>query len=159
VSAGQTADFPLVITPTGAEVTFSFACGALPTNASCTFNPSAETLNPGVEGNVTVEIATASGTAGAQNRAQHSSKLLRLACSLLLLPLALAKRRRFCAAFLLLVFLAGGISSCTTSSGGTGGVPPGESSSSHTPPGTYTIPVTVTADGFSQAINFTLTVD
>ncbi len=156
VASGQTADFPLVINPSGAEVTFGFACGALPANTSCSFNPSTETLNPGVEGNVTVEIATGKASAAARNRDWGALPLLG---GLLLLPSALARRRKAFLAVLLLVLLASGVSSCTSSSGGTGGIPPAGQSSSHTPPGTYTIPVTVTADGASQAIDLTLTVD
>jgi hypothetical protein len=156
VASGQTADFPLVITPSGAEVTFSFACGALPANTSCSFNPSTETLNPGVEGNVTVEIATGKAATAARNREWGAWPLLG---GLLLFPFALKSRRKFILAALMLVLLAAGASSCTTSSGGTGGTAPAEQSSLHTPPGTYTIPVTITAEGASQAINLTLTVD
>ncbi|HTW60726.1 MAG TPA: choice-of-anchor D domain-containing protein [Terracidiphilus sp.] len=156
VASGQTADFPLVISPSGAQIAFGFACGALPANASCSFNPSTETLNSGVQGNVTVEIATGEGTTAARNERWGA---LPLVCGLLLLPLALASRRKVFLAALLLVLLAGGVSSCTTSSGGTGGTPPDAQGSAHTPPGTYTIPVTITADGASQAIDLTLTVD
>jgi hypothetical protein len=156
VAAGETADFPLVITPSGAEISFSFACGALPANASCSFNPSTESINSGAQGNVTVEIATGDATAAAYS--EHWGGLP-LVCGLLLLPLALASRRKAFLGALLLVLLATGVSSCTSSSGGTGGTPPGEQGSSHTPPGTYTIPVTITADGLSQAIDLTLTVD
>jgi hypothetical protein len=104
-----------------------------------------------------VEVATGQASATASNRGDGPA--LALACGLLLLPFARAHRRKLFFAALLLVLLTAGVSSCTTSSGGTGGVPSGELSGSHTPPGTYTIPVTVTADGLSQQINLTLTVD
>jgi hypothetical protein len=159
VASGQTADFPLVITPSGAQATFSFACGTLPANASCTFNPPTDTLDAGVQGNVTVEIATGQQATAARNHAPRGWAALPLLCGLLLLPLALAHRRRAFWAALLLMFLAAGASSCTTSSGGTGGTPPSDQNSAHTPPGTYTIPVTITADGVSQSINLTLIVD
>jgi hypothetical protein len=172
VSSGQTADFPLTITPSGAQATISFACGALPANATCTFNPGTETLNAGVEGNVTAEIATGQTGAAARNDqyegprgdqerrhgAPGEGRALPLLCGVVLLPLVLVRRRRVLLAVLLMAILAAGLSSCTTSSGGTGGTSGGGSKSS-TPPGTYTIPVTVTADGLSHAVSLTLTVD
>jgi hypothetical protein len=170
VASGQTANFPLTVTPSGAQATFSFACGALPPNAACTFNPGTETLNAGVEGNVTAEIATGqSSTSAAINdskgqeskgrrRAPDGRPMLPLLCGLVLLPLVLVRGRRVFLAVLLLAILAAGISSCTSSSGGTGGTPGGGDKTS-TPPGTYTIPVTVTADGLSHAVSLTLTVD
>ncbi len=62
VTSGQQADYTLVITPAGSSGTFSFACGTLPSNALCLFNPTSETLSAGVEGNVVVEISTGSGS-------------------------------------------------------------------------------------------------
>jgi hypothetical protein len=170
VSSGQTANFPLTITPSGAQATFSFACAALPPNAACTFNPGTETLNAGVEGNVTVEIATGESSAsaaindskGQESKGRHAAPggwpALPLLCGLVLLPLVLVRGRRVFLAVLLLAVLAVGISSCTSSSGGTGGTPGGGDKTS-TPPGTYTIPATVTADGLSHAVSLTLTVD
>ncbi len=159
VVAGQTADFPLVITPSGAQITFSFACGTLPANASCSFNPGTETLGSGVQGNLTVEVATGEATASTRERVPGDGGALPLVCGLLLLPLALLRRRAAFLAALVLVVLLAGVSSCTSSSGGTGGTPPDEQGSSLTPPGTYTIPVTISADGMSQMIDLTLTVD
>jgi hypothetical protein len=155
VSSGQTADFPIAITPSGPQESFSFACGALPANAACTFNPSSLSLNPGVEGNVTAEIATGESSAAA--RVQSETGALPLACGLLLLPLALLRRRRMFLLAVLAAVLAAGVTSCTSSSGGTGGNPKGDGSS--TPAGTYTIPITVTSTGVSHTVNVTLTVD
>jgi hypothetical protein len=159
VASGQTADFPLVLTLSGAQVTFRFACGALPANASCTFNPSTEALNAGVEGNVTAEIATGQTNTATRSDGLPGGRALLLVGGVFLVPLALMGRRRTLLGVLLLVLLMGGASSCTTSSGGSGGSAPGEKNGAHTPPGTYTIPITVTADGNAQAIQLTLTVD
>jgi hypothetical protein len=165
VSSGQTANFPLVITPNGAQATFSFACGALPPNATCTFNPGTETLNAGVQGNVTAEIATGQTNASARNDKEGRRRgatggrdALPLLCGVVLLPLLFLRRRKVLFAVLLMAILAAGVSSCTSSSGGTGGTSGGGNDSS-TPPGLYTIPVTVTADGVSHAVSLTLTVD
>ncbi|MGB6746077.1 MAG: choice-of-anchor D domain-containing protein [Terracidiphilus sp.] len=163
VASGQTANFPLVITPSGSQATFTFACGTLPANAVCTFNPGSETLNACVQGNVTVEIATGQSGSSARMSGPMSDPLgwraVPLACGvLLLLPFALVRGRRFLLLVALLSVLVAGASSCTSSSGGTGGSPPGGNGSS-TPAGTYTIPVTITSTGVSYAVNVTLTVD
>ncbi|MGB6722960.1 MAG: hypothetical protein WBE72_19345, partial [Terracidiphilus sp.] len=83
-------------------------------------------------------------------------RALPLVCGLLLLPLALARRRKVLWLAVLTAVLMAGASSCTSSSGGTGGNPPGGNG---TPPGTYTIPITVTSTGVSHAVNVVLTVD
>ncbi len=101
VAAGQTASYTLEITPSGAQAAFSFACGTLPEYASCTFSPAAETLNSGVQGNVTVNISTGEVSSAKVDPAAdwHALPLL---SGLLLLPFAFARRRRV----LLLVILA-----------------------------------------------------
>ncbi|HEY1650074.1 MAG TPA: choice-of-anchor D domain-containing protein [Terracidiphilus sp.] len=158
VSSGQTANFPLVITPGGAQGTFSFACGAIPKNASCIFNPTTESLNLGVQGNVTAEILTGQSSPAAL-AVPLGLRALPLVSGLLLLPLALIRRRKLLLFALLIVLLAAGVTSCTSSSGGAGGSPSGSGSGASTPPGTYTIPVTITSTGVSHAVNLTLTVD
>jgi hypothetical protein len=80
---------------------------------------------------------------------------------LLLLPLVLHRRRRIFQLALLLAILACGVFGCTSSGGGTGGSggSGGNGGGSGTPTGTYTVPVTVTADGISQTVDLVLTVD
>jgi hypothetical protein len=156
VTSGQTARFLLVITPNGSQGTFSFACGKLPANAGCAFNPTGESLNAGVQGNVTAEIATGGSGAAAAGIFRIDRRGLPLLCGLLVLPLAFGYRRRLLLLAVLCVILAG-ISSCTSSSGGAGGGPSG--SGSNTPPGTYTIPVAITSLGVSHSLSVTLTVD
>jgi hypothetical protein len=159
VSGGQTAKFPLAVSLTGAQATFSFACGSLPANASCTFNPGSETLNAGVEGNVTVQVATSASAMASRSESLRAWHALPLVCGVLLLPLALKRGRKAFFVVLLAVLLTAGMTSCTSSSGGTGGTPPGGGNGSNTAAGTYTIPVTVTASGLSQVVELTLTVD
>lgn len=156
VAAGQTASYTLALTPSGAQATFSFACGTLPEYASCSFNPATEALNSGVAGNVTVNISTGEvSSASVEPRAGGHSPLL--LCGLLLLPFSLARRRRVLLLAVLACVLSAGITACTSSGGGTGGTPPLQGQS--TPAGTYNIPVTATADGMSQSVSLTLTVD
>lgn len=169
VVRGQQADYTLGIAPAGAGESFTFACGTLPANTICIFNPPTQTLNAGVQGTVQVEISTASGSTARVERPEparpgsggsgfwHTAPF---ACGLLLLPFAVRKRGRV---FLLLVFFAilvGGVSSCTSSGGGTGGGGTGgQGGGSGTPTGTYTIPVNVTSTGITHSVNVSLTVD
>jgi len=187
VAAGQQASFTMIVAPIGSGGAFAFSCGTLPTNALCLFNPSTQTLNAGVQGNVLVEISTGNGStvqlekpdfakpdfakpnlgepdvarpdaAGPSSGRPAFPRALPLVCGLLLVPLAFFKRRKL---FLLVVMAAiftSGVSSCTSSGGGTGGTG-GQGGGNNTPPGTYTIPVSVTSMGITHSLNVTLTVD
>ena len=175
VARGQQANYTLVLTPTGASGTFTFACGTLPTDALCLFNPTTQTLNSGVQGNVLVEISTSSTLVRLEKPEFGRPELgkpgptrpglwraLPLTCGLLLLPLAIRRHRKIFQLTVLLAVLACGISSCTSSgggSGGSGGGSGGSGGSSGTPTGTYTIPVTVTSTGITQTVDLVLTVD
>jgi hypothetical protein len=153
VAAGQTADSMLAITPlNGSGGTFTFACGTLPANALCLFNPATETLN-GVNGNVTVEISTTAATG--RSTAPALWRILPLACGLVLLPFGWRRRRKALLLVGLLSILVGGVSSCTGSGGGSGG----QGGSGGTPAGTYSIPVTAAAAGVQHSVTLTLTVD
>ena len=168
VAAGQQANYTLVLTPIGSSGTFTFACGTLPTDALCLFNPATETLNAGVQGNVLIEVSTTKNTARVERPGFGGAGLwgaLPLSCGLLLLPLAIRRRRGVFRLVVVVVVLACGFSSCTSSGGGTGGGggggggSGGSGGSGGTPTGTYTIPVTVTADGITQTVDLVLTVD
>jgi hypothetical protein len=165
VAAGQQANYTLVFTPTGASGTFTFACGTLPTDALCLFSPTTETLNAGVQGNVLVEISTTVNKARLEKpQFGRPGKpdfwpAVPLACGLLLLPLAIRRRRKIFQLAALLAVLACGITSCTSSGGGSGGSGGSGGGGGGTPTGTYTIPVTVTANGISHAADLVLTVD
>jgi hypothetical protein len=162
VAAGQTANYAITINPAnGAQGAFTYTCGTLPANALCLFNPTSTTVSAGATGNVTVGISTGKvGLVRADGPAGW--RMLPLACGLLLLPLAFGRRRRALMLIVLLAAIAGGVSSCTSSGGGTSGGSSGSGgsgSSSATPPGTYTIPVTVFSAGISHAVTVTMTVD
>ncbi len=178
VAQGQTASYSILICGAGGCAqnpflpvggTFTFTCGTLPTNALCLFNPTTQTLNAGVQGNVLVEISTGNASTVRLQKPDAANPgpgrpafllALPLACGLLLVPLAVCRRRKL---FLLAVFVAifaAGVSSCTSSGGGTGGGGSGgNGGGSNTPTGTYTIPVSVTSMGITQSVNVTLTVD
>jgi len=158
VSSGQQADFRLVITPAGAQGSFTFACGTLPTNAICIFNPTTVPLGAGVQGNVLVQIYT--GSSGLVMRGEPALFGARwpVALAVLALPFALWRRHRLLLATVLAVVAMGGIVSCTAAIGGSGGTS-GSGSTSATPAGTYSVPVTVTSTGISHSTTLTLTVD
>ncbi len=155
VAAGLTADYKLAITPlNGSGGTFTFACGTLPANALCLFNPATETLN-GATGNVTVEISTTKATA--QLEYPLAWRVLPVACWLVLLPFGW-RRRRILLLAALFAIVAGGVASCTSSGGGSGGSG-GQGGSSGTPAGAYSIPVSAAAAGVQHSVTLTLTVD
>ena len=153
VARGQTANYTLTITPlNGSGGAFTFACGTLPANAVCLFNPGTETLN-GVTGTVTVEISTEAATGWLADPAPW--RVLPLVCGLVLLPFGWKRRRRVLLLAVLLSILTGSVSSCASSGGGTGG----SGGSTGTPPGTYSIPVTAASSSIQHSVTLTLTVD
>jgi hypothetical protein len=187
VASGQQASFTMIVAPIGSGGAFAFSCGTLPTNALCLFNPSTQTLNAGVQGNVLVEISTGNGStvqlekpdfakpdfakpnlgepdvarpdaAGPSSGRPAFPRALPLVCGLLLVPLAFFKRRKRFLLVVMAAIFASGVSSCTSSGGGTGGTG-GQGGGNNTPPGTYTIPVSVTSMGITHSLNVTLTVD
>ena len=164
VVAGTAASYKLVLTPlNGSSGTFAFACDALPTNALCLFNPPAQTLTGGVTGNVTVSVSTGSPTSRLRPNGFNFWAVIPLACGVLLLPMRRRRRqllRMWVPLALLGVLL--GVASCTSSGGGTGGgggTSGGSGGAGQTPPGTYSIPLTVTSTGILHSVTVTLVVD
>jgi Abnormal spindle-like microcephaly-assoc'd, ASPM-SPD-2-Hydin/HYDIN/CFA65/VesB-like, Ig-like domain/Cep192 domain 4 len=157
VARDQQARYTLVISPTGTSGTFTFTCGTLPANANCLFNPSSESLNAGMQGNVEVQVST--GGATAQVERPSVWRALSLACALLFVPFTVRRRRRLLLFALLAAVLVVGDTSCASSGGGVGGGSGVRGGGSSTLPGTYTIPVNVTSTGTTHTLNLTLTVD
>ncbi len=123
VASGQTAYYTLAIAQaSGASGAFTLACGTLPGNAACSFNPNGITVNSGATGNVTVSIATGKASS-ALLESPSMWRSLPLACGLLLVPLALVRRRKMLLQLAILVLISGVISACSGSGGGaaTGG--------------------------------------
>ena len=158
VASGQQAIYTLVVTPSGASGTFNFACGTLPAYALCLFNPGTATLGTGDQGSIEVEISTGSSTSSRMERLDPW-QVTPLACGLVVLPLVFRMRRRVLVMAVVAAIALAGISSCTSSGGGGGGGGGGSGKGSNTPPGKYTIPVTVTSTGVWHAVTLSLTVD
>jgi hypothetical protein len=159
VANGQVAEYNLLVTPlNGSEGIFTFQCGTLPSNSSCTFNPASEGLPPNVIGNVVAEIATGVTEASTGSAPPSPWPALPLVCGLALLPAALRRRRKALTLIALAALFASVLSSCTQSSGGsgTGGSKTGSGS---TPPATYSVVVTASSNGVSHQATLTLTVD
>jgi hypothetical protein len=163
VASGLSASYTLVLTPlNGSSGAFTFACNSLPANAVCIFNPSGETLSSGVTGNVTAQVSTGSTAASVRWNGPGEWGALPLFCGLLLLPLKWKRNRKALHGAVLIALLAilvGGVGSCAKSGGGTGGGLGSATGELSTPPGTYSIPVTVTSTGVSHNATLTLTVD
>ena len=162
VSSGQTASFTLSLTTLGGSSgTFTFSCSSLPANSSCTFNPAERN-------SVSERNRQRRGTGCDRSRLNLRAEFqpcprhphlgtLPSAVSLIFLPLANRRRRR--GTFLLAIFILSsfGLASCAGAGGGGGGTPP--STNGATPPGTYSVVVTATANGLSHKVTVTLTVD
>jgi hypothetical protein len=164
VASGQTASFDLSIAPlNGSAGSFSFACSTLPANSQCVFNPASETVSAYATGSVIVQVVTGISAAGqviapVSSRGVGKWRVFPVALGVLLLPLAWRRRRRALLLVALLAVLAGAVTSCLSASGGAGSeqhpVSPGE-----TPSATYSIPITVLADGVGHKVTVSLTVD
>ena len=138
VASGQTASFTLNLAPQGGTTaTFTFQCGTLPANASCTFNPASDAVPANATSHVTVQIATGQAAVAAQVRHPYGWSEWPVACGLVLLPLAWRRRRKWLMGIAGLV-LAGGLSSCAGAGGGTG-LAPSSPALGATPAGTYSV--------------------
>ncbi len=157
VASGQTATFTMNLTPLGGSgATFRYSCGTLPAHVSCSFGPPTDTVAANATGAVSVMLATGSATAASHAPARPGWAVPIALCGLLLLPLALRRGRRGLLLVAFFALLMGG-SGCVASGGGTNTGPGG--GNSNTPPGTYSILVTVSAGDVSHTITFSLTVD
>lgn len=164
VSSGQSASFAFnLATMGGSSGTFTFSCGSLPANSSCTFNPPNETVSANATGSVTAKVATGISTTLAQNTG-HSPRpfvfgRFFVGLGLILLPVAIRRRRGGAFLLALLILSSFGLASCAGASGGGGGAPPTNPTNGTTPAGTYSVVVTATANGLSHKVTVNLTVD
>ena len=160
IANGQMASFTLVLSPkNGSSGTFTLQCGSLPAGAVCSFNPANETVAANATGNITVQIAT--GHAASLTRRPGTRSWLPgiAVCGFLLLPIALRRSRKALGLAALAAILIGGVASCSGSGGGSGGSTVGGQGSSNSSVGTFSIPVTVAANGIAHSVTLTLTVD
>jgi hypothetical protein len=164
ISSGQTATYTLnLATMSGSSGTFTFSCGSLPANASCTFNPPSEALAANATGSVTVKITTGNSSTSAHNAAPPTGptpgRECLLAMGLLLLPFAFSRIRRGASMFTVFLICSFALAACAGAGGGGSATPPSSSANGNTPPGTYSIDITATSNGLSHKKTITLTVD
>ena len=178
VIPGQTAYYPFAVTPVG-EVAgnFTFACGQLPANALCIFNPP-QLGGLKVTGNVRLGVSAGGVTTAAAHQDDHRPAGYRkwhgvivLLCGLLALPLRWRRRAgqrqklraTLCLALIGIAWISG-LSSCAGSGGGGAGTTGDNHPPGITPAGSYPVTVTATALGVSSAglsrtVQVTLIVD
>jgi len=159
ISAGQTAEYTLTITPQAGGFAGAIAlnCAGLPSLSSCAFNPPSVTLDTqAVE--VRLRIST-TAPALAPPAPQAGEPLWLRYLMWLALPLLLAslwllrrKKKLAAAAAMLLLMAVLALHQMGCGGGGGGGGRPG------TPPGTYTIVVSAISGAIQQTLNLTLTV-
>jgi hypothetical protein len=170
VASGQTAGFTLALTPLGGNpASFTFQCGTLPQYASCAFTPTTLPVSANVTGDEILDITTSQTTGSLDipprpgSRSGSAIPLATLCGLLLLLPLTRRKWRVCLMLGAALVLSGAAFTSCSGSGGGGGGTAPGGGGGGgntvSTPPGTYTVPVQVTASGVQHTVNLTLVVD
>jgi hypothetical protein len=147
-----------VTNSTGFTGTVSFSCSALPTGASCQFNPptitAAGTLATTFS---TITVQTAAPTASVQTppRPYLGNWLAAASFAFFSVVLAGGSRKRWPLQFLLpLLMLLAMVPACGGGGGGGGnqGPPPNPG----TPPGTYTVVVTATSGSLTSTAGFTL---
>lgn len=158
---GQTAYYTLAVTPQGASSgAIRFACGTLPANALCLFNPGQLTgLPAGVSGNVIVGISSGAPSNTAMLSGERWRTAGLLLCGLAGLPLAWRRKRlgRWLG-LILCVGIALGVASCA-GSGGSGSTGGSSHAGGGTPAGSYPVTVTATSDGVNKSVNLTLVVN
>jgi hypothetical protein len=160
ITSGQSAVFPLLLT-SAANIpgTVTFACTALPSNATCNVTPASVALGNTTTISMTILTGVASTSLAAPGLLKENP-VLWVATLLPLGLLALRRGRlpRLVAGALLCVLIAA--SGCGagreipfTSSPGSGA-----SVGPLTPPGTYTVVASATSAGLSRTVNLTLVV-
>jgi hypothetical protein len=157
VANGQSASYLLTaaLLNQTAGATITLQCGStsypIPTNATCTFNPSASiTVGATASSSVTVIITTGQAQSSVRTRGATGWRMLPLV-SVLLLPLGWRRRRSALWLAALLAFMASGVTSCT-SSGIIQGVGSPTSGAGTTPSGLYSIAITATSNNVQHAL-------
>jgi len=161
VVQGQTAYYTLSVTPQGANSgAIRFACGTLPANALCLFNPGQLSgLAAGVSGNVMLGIAAGTPSNAARRSGEPWREAAILFCSLAGLPLAWKRKRAVrWLVFMLCVGAVCGVTSCA-GAGGSGGTGGSTHTGGGTPPGSYPVTVTATSNGVNKSVSLTLVVN
>jgi hypothetical protein len=134
----------------------AIVCSGAPQYATCTLNPATLTLTPGQAASISVAVATSNAAAAAaQPLAPLDGTTIVYVISLPMLGFGNRRSRKALALALgilvaCVVLGCGGSSSTTT--------PPVTAAAQKTPPGTYTLQVTATANNVTQKESLTLIV-
>jgi hypothetical protein len=165
---GSSGSTVITATPTGGFTgTLTFACGTLPTAASCTFAPAtlAFTATSAAQ-TTTLTLNTEASTTSSLRSLPGLSFASQIFAAMLLLPLGLSRRllragkqNSWTRPMLLLAIVvigAAGFAGMTGCSSGTTGSK--SSTPATTPAGTYIVPVNVTSGATTQTLNLQLTV-
>ncbi|HEY6444926.1 MAG TPA: choice-of-anchor D domain-containing protein [Acidobacteriaceae bacterium] len=161
VTSGDTATFALQLTGlSGSSGTVALACSGLPSNATCSLNPSSLALTASGSSSATLSIVTGVSTTTSELCSPTGkSALPLLAC---FLPLACfgLRRRRLAGVMIVLLgvclLIPAGCGVAASGGGGGGGGSGGQQHS--TPPGAYVITVTATMSNIVHSTAVTLTV-
>jgi hypothetical protein len=158
IKSGLTGSTVITVAPTGGFTgTVSFSCGTLPSKVTCSFAPSSLTVPSAAPLTTALTIGT-TGTATASLREGPAGSVLPgIFAALILLPLGFMRRilRASKAGSLWLMCLLLATAASVAAAGLLGMAGCGSSS---TPPGTYSIPITVTSGGTTVPLNLSITV-
>jgi hypothetical protein len=160
IKSGASGTTTITVTPAGGySGTLTFACGALPSSAACSFAPATLVFSGGATAQTTtLTINTSMTTQGMLEMPGRHMPMTAFA-ALLLLPLALRKRRlaltrsgwkALSLVALLSIASLIGLSGCGSNGGGT--------TVTNTPTGAYAIPVTVSGGTATNSVSLQVTV-
>lgn len=161
VASGSAGMSTLTVTPAGGfSGTVMLACGALPAHVSCTFSPASLTFggaNAAQTSTLTVGTNAAAalrlpGLLGQNAGAGIYAAFAAFPCLGMLGLAGVRKRRMVFGRVLLLGMLFAGVTLTLAGCGGS------STASTKAAPGTYTIPVTVTAAGSTSTVSLSVTV-
>jgi hypothetical protein len=160
IVGGSTGSTVITLTPTGGFTgTVNFACGTLPSLVTCNFAPSSLTVASSAPLTTTLTIGTTGTTTASLGNGPAGGVLPGIFAALILLPLGFMRRilrtRKAGSPWLGCLLLAG---TCLAAAGLLGMAGCGGSSKSSTPPGTYSIPITVTSGGTTVPLNLSVTI-
>jgi len=152
---GSSGTIVITGTPVGGYTgTVTFACGTLPTGASCTFARSSLTFTANnTAASTTLTFSTVTTVAALESLPRFTT-ITPVFAALMLLPLGFFSRRKLLRGGIVLSLLAlvsmAALGGCSSGSKGPTSVT--------TPAGTYTVPVTVTAGTAVSTLNLSITV-
>jgi hypothetical protein len=153
IKSGSTGTTVITVTPAGGYTgTLTFACGNLPTAASCGFAPATLTFTGGSTAQTSTLTFSTTSTHAMLDRPFDRRMPVIAFASLLLLPLAVRRRGKLKGILPVLILMGSlamlAVSGCSSSG----------SSTTNTPVGSYSVPVTVTGGTASNTLSLQITV-